>query len=363
MQVLLTNPTHDSILFGIVFSIALLITFVLKKNYTSFSLTQELKGFAILSIIFAHIGYYLTPNSPFLFPFSILAGVGVNMFLFLSGYGITMSQLKKDEPVLSFYTRRLLKLFIPFWIVLGILLVADFAFLGTPYPTFDILKAFFGVFTDANLYTDINSPLWYFTLIVAYYILFPLVFIKSRPWLSALFLYACVWTIVQFDPGPLSGVIGLYQVHMLAFPLGVLGAWVATSQTHLLQMCATTYKSYERYLYPLAISVLLAVAGYFAIHSNVGGPAYLEEDTSIFIMLTIMLIFLIKKRESKLLSFFGLYSYEIYLFHWPLLYRYDVFYKILPAWLATLLYLPLFILLALGLKKLATHANAFLGTK
>ena len=63
-------------------------------------------------------------------------------------------------------------------------------------------------------------------------------------------------------------------------------------------------------------------------------------------------LFLIKKRESKLFSLFGLYSYEIYLFHWPLMYQYDVLYKNLPAWIATIGYLCIFIGLGFLFKKL-----------
>src|SRR5690348_6614939 len=57
--------------------------------------TQELKGVAILAVVFGHIGYFLVDDNRFLFPLSVGAGVGVNIFLFLSGYGLTLGLLKK----------------------------------------------------------------------------------------------------------------------------------------------------------------------------------------------------------------------------------------------------------------------------
>jgi peptidoglycan/LPS O-acetylase OafA/YrhL len=329
-------------------------TFPKKKDYTPHSWTQELKGFAILAIIFAHIGYYLSADPRFLFPFSILAGVGVNLFFFLSGYGLTFSQMKKNESILQFYKRRLPKLFVPFWVVLSVLVALDFFVLGKTYSLQYLLKAFLGIFTSANMYTDINSPLWYFTLILLYYILFRLFFIKKMPWLTALLLYAAIWSLVKAKFPFFNGVIGLYEVHMLSFPLGVLLAWLVVTYKSLLEPLKITYKKYEQLFYPLALLSLMAVIGYFAIYSNVGKAAYLEQWTSLLVVAAILLLFLIKKRESKILSVFGMFSYEIYLFHWPLLYRYDFLYPHFPAALATLMYLGLFIALSVLLQKVST---------
>ena len=66
-----------------------------------------------------------------------------------------------------------------------------------------------------------------------------------------------------------------------------------------------------------------------------------------------------------MLELWGIYSYEIYLLHWPLMYRFDFVYKILPPALATCLYLFIFIGLGMvlqraslwGEKKLFPHFN------
>ena len=101
------------------------------------------------------------------------------------------------------------------------------------------------------------------------------------------------------------------------------------------------------------IALLLFIIGYTAYYSGVGQKPAIEQNYSLITMSAIILLFLIKPLDFKLLSWFGLYSYEIYLLHWPILYRYDLFYKILPAWLATVLYLILFLAIGFVLKKLS----------
>jgi peptidoglycan/LPS O-acetylase OafA/YrhL len=352
MQISITDPVHQTIVFGAVLGTIFLLSYWKKKNYTALSLTQELKGFAILAIIFAHIGYGLASGTNFLFPLSILAGVGVNLFLFLSGYGLTFSALSKDESRVSFYTRRLPRLYIPFWVVVGILFLLDHFLTYGNYSFSYIAQSFAGVFTNANMYSDINSPLWYFTMILFYYLLFPLVFFKRYAWATASLLYAAIWSVVHFNPAPLAGVLGLYEVHMLAFPLGVFGAWLVKSGKLTLTMpIQKIYHKLHLVLYPTIMIALGAAIWYLAIHANIGKLAAIEERTSIITMFAVISFFALKKRESKLFTLFGFYSYEIYLFHWPLLWRYDILYTHLPAWIATVAYLGLFIALAHLLKK------------
>ena len=73
------------------------------------------------------------------------------------------------------------------------------------------------------------------------------------------------------------------------------------------------------------------------------------------IMSAIIALFIIKRVEFRLFSLFGLYSYEVYLIHWPLMYHYDVFYRYLPAWLATIAYLALFIVISWLIKIFADY--------
>jgi len=105
-------------------------------------------------------------------------------------------------------------------------------------------------------------------------------------------------------------------------------------------------KNLHALIYWPIIAALLYIIGYTSYYSGVGKGLVIEERMSLITMSAIILLFLIKKIEFKLFYIFGLLSYEIYLFHWPLLYRYDFIFKFLPGWLGMCVYLILF--LALG---------------
>lgn len=330
-------------------------------DFFSTSLTQELKGLAILAILFAHIGYYLVSDQRFLFPLTIAAGVGVNMFLFLSGYGLIISSLQKELSLKQFYLRRLPKLYLPLWLSCLLFLALDFLVYGKVYSLSVISQASAGFFSRADVALDLNSPLWYFTFIVFYYLLFPLVLSRRWPWLSAGLLYLAGYLLMKWDPQFLREVMRLYQVHILAFPLGVLlGSlpfwldlknWREKLARFLPQ--ADRLDRLKKLSYWPAVILLFYVAGYTAYYSHVGAERWLEEATSLVTMFALIILFLMKKIENRLLYLFGIYSYEIYLLHWPILSRFDLFYRFMPAWLATVGYLFFFIAIAWTLRKLA----------
>jgi peptidoglycan/LPS O-acetylase OafA/YrhL len=161
----------------------------------------------------------------------------------------------------------------------------------------------------------------------------------------------------------------MYNVHLLAFPLGMLLASliafpnkIAVTLQNIISVFQNRFKQkinsekffyyLKNIIYYLLIAVLALVIWYTAINSGVGSTPIKEELISLVTVFAFTLLFIIKRIEFKLLSLFGLYSYEIYLLHWPLMYRYDFVFKYLPPWLAMLVYLALFVGLSWGLKKL-----------
>jgi peptidoglycan/LPS O-acetylase OafA/YrhL len=360
MKIDIKNPTEQTLFFTIFFLILLFLTAKksLKSTIFDISQTNELKGFAMLAIIFSHIGYFLSKDTQFLFPLSILAGTGVNLFLFLSGFGLTLSAFKRPLSILEFYKKRLFRLFLPMWIVLGIFLILDFLILQRSYPLGLNIQNFFGFFPDPDLFTTINSPFWYFSWILFFYLIFPIFFSKKYPALSALAIFAAAYFITQQSLPVKEDTIKLYKLHVVAFPLGMLFAVLISHGgnifTNLKQFLLEKFHNFKplKPMFKSIIKILLVfIFIYTAYHSGVGEKIRVEQTISIITMISIILIFISKKITFRLFEIFGIYSYEIYLLHWPLLSRYDFLYKNFEPFIATLLYLGLF----LGLGYLIKH--------
>lgn len=317
-----TDPGFQTIIFGIILIGAIILSGRPSREQTFFSkdVTNEVKGLAILMIVISHIGYFLVSNNKFLYPFSILPGVGVNLFLILSGFGLTMSQLQKPLNPLRFYQKRLLKLFVPIWIVIPILLGLDYLLLHRSYPIQEIWQALVGFFPRADVGINLDSPLWYLTLIIFYYLLYPWVFIKRAPLVSAGILLAASIGMLSLNLPIDKDVVKLYTVHNWTFPLGMV-----------LAILVGKYRiNFNRFLRILVIILCLGVWGYTAIYSGVGDTRF-EQTISIITSLAILLVFGFWKISVKLLAICGIYSYEIYLIHWPILSRYNLFTGLSPA--------------------------------
>ncbi len=101
----------------------------------------------------------------------------------------------------------------------------------------------------------------------------------------------------------------------------------------------------------LTLIIASAVFLYTSIHSGVGGKPLIEQSISIITTLSLVIIFSLSRFDFKLFSLFGIYSYEIYLLHWPILSRYNLFLA-LPPFLSTILNLGLIFSLAYALQKI-----------
>lgn len=349
MQINISDPITQTIYFSLALFVALILS-IKKRVSHSFLSTQvssELKGLAILAVIFSHLGYYLSSNNRFLFPLSISAGVGVNLFLFLSGYGLASSQIKNSYSIWQFYRRRLSKLYIPLWITLALLIGADYFFLHRSYSLTATVESLIGFFPQANLYINLDSPLWYFTMIIFYYLIFPLSFYKKFPLLSPLIILVVTYLLLYLNLPVNYSVKALYSLHTLAFPLGVL-LGVVVAKDYLPKI------SINRFFRVITILILLAVFGYSSLYSGVGGQKEIEQAVSLLSMFSIVVVFILKRVDLKLLSLFGIYSYEIYLIHWPIYYRYGFLYQLMPAYLASILYLIMLLPLSFLLNRVVS---------
>lgn len=358
MQISVENPPLQTIFFLAIF-LALLVISIKNINRASFfdhNLTDGIKGFAILAVVFSHIGFFLSKDNQFLFPVSVSAGVAVNLFLFISGFGLTSSAISNPMTPLKFYKKRLKRIFVPLWIILGLLLLMDKILLNNDYTLTAVIQNFLGFFPRADVWLDLNSPLWYFTFILFYYLIFPFLFFKKAPYFSVLLVFLSGILLLKM-PLPINkDVLKLYQLHIFALPLGMLLAVLIND--HNLQfiknrLTNTLPKALHFVIYWSATSFLVTIFIYTSFNSGVNEEINKEQLISLLTTLSLIILFYLIKIRLAFLQVFGVYSYEIYLLHWPILSRHDLFYKNLPPFLATFSYLLLFICLGYLLHRLS----------
>lgn len=374
MPITLTDDIYQTNLIVIAVLIAVvLFTFRRAKHTDLFpvSVTQELKGLGILTVVFAHFAYMLVTNADFLFPLSIIAGVGVDLFLFMSGYGLTVGMLKKPLPILEFYKRRVIKIFIPFWVAIILIFAANAIFLDIHYPVPYMIQSLVGWFPTAEGFNDVNSPFWYITWMMMFYILFPLVFSTKRPWLSAIILSVIATLIGVYNPLEM-GDNWLHRLHTVAFSLGIIFAWLlfeTKDKENKLVKILKHFRNESKFMPYIVIALMLAVVVYMSLHTTanhwptltaiLGKGYFVDQLTSLVIMFAFIVIFSLKRFDNKFLSIYGLYSFEVYLIHWPLMGRYDVFFDILPAWAAVVAWMVTFILVSWVLQKITAPLGAW----
>ncbi len=378
MPITLTDDIYQTNLIVIAVLVAVvLFTFRRSKHTDLFpvSVTQELKGLGILTVVFAHFAYMLVTNADFLFPLSIIAGVGVDLFLFMSGYGLTVGMLKKPLPIFEFYKRRVIKIFIPFWVALILIFAANAIFLDIHYSVPYMIQSLLGWFPTAEGFDDVNSPFWYITWMMMFYVLFPLVFSTKRPWLSAIILAVIATLIGVYNPLNM-GDNWLHRLHTVAFSLGIVFAWIlfeTKDKENKFVAHLKEFRNKAKIMPYVIIALMLGVVVYMSLHTTanhwptltaiLGKGYFVDQLTSIVLMFAFIVIFSLKKFDNKFLSIYGLYSFEVYLIHWPLIGRYDIFFDYLPSWAAVIAWLVTFIVVSWLLQKITTPIGAWIDSR
>lgn len=120
-----------------------------KSDFLGFCQTNSIRGIAILMVILMHSSCNFGLKI-----FTPLGGIGVALFLILSGYGLTESYKRKG--LLVFWKSKFSKIWIPYAIVLTVCTIWSLSF--KPYVIVQ--------------YCLIDSPFWYISFLFYNYILF-----------------------------------------------------------------------------------------------------------------------------------------------------------------------------------------------
>ncbi|MBO5342834.1 MAG: acyltransferase [Ruminococcus sp.] len=238
---------------------------------------------------------------------------GVDIFLFLSGMGLVYAIGKSN--ILTFYYRRLKRVFLPFFIV-GLI-----RFITEKWETTVFWKNIFCVnFYQTNMY----SFLWFVPAILTFYLLFPLYYkIYEKASDKTLFTGAMfiLWLgIALYCRNSLRADLWGFFNRIPVFLFGIHAGYL--SKTKKDAFSKTTW---------LSLAVILAAGLYFAYLANFIGVGFIVPTSNCFLpnlLIAVSYPFVIAKLLdmlssipkiniigngiAKFFSFFGLFSLELY---------------------------------------------------
>lgn len=294
------------------------MVFLNKKNYKvdSYIVTSQIKGIAILLVIFGHLSRVAEIHNPIL---NLLGANGVCIFLLISGYGLYKSSEKKGITF-SYWKKRIVTVLIPYSLITGIFLLYDRFFLNKEYSKIYILKNILGI---DNL-TRFDGTMWYIQFILSWYIVFGIVFYFNKfkaLRISILFLFSIIF-YSQMNREPFSMYYYQCAVHSFWFPIGVLvGAYGGRLRTIV--------NSKSKIIFINLITVIFIYLIYGNINTN--NNLYMLYNFSVAVVLisTILIIYSFKK-YIYLLDYIGSISFYLYLFEGVFIYNYNIINKDMP---------------------------------
>lgn len=291
--------------------------------------TNTIKGFAICAMLFHHLFFETEAYGLFTQHVALICKVCVSMFLFLSGYGLSIQYAKintgvsfksKISSTIKFLLRRLYKFYINYWIIFAIIVPLGVFVLGkslsATYGTEiniwqNLIKDFFG-FQGIDSYI---TTWWFNALILSLYFLFPIIY-----WMMGKMTIA-IGTIVLLLLWPRDYIVGNFfyflelwnsnlVIYSLVFSFGIFTARYAN-------LINTTLNKI-RIQAILILSILITIALCFARQIQVeyyADTITIDAFLTVFFVLSVISFLRLTKLQIPPLVLLGKHSMNIYLIH------------------------------------------------
>ena len=275
----------------------------MQQEFLTKPFTTNLKGIAILLVVISHIGDGGFHHRVFV----PLGGIGVAIFLILSGYGLMESyKLKGFE---NYFKNRFMRLYIPYFIWISVYIII-----------MNSLHLHIGI-SDIRYWFIEYVSLWY----IAFYII--LKYFNHYRWpLFGLVALVSFWILPCLQAQQsLSFIVGIviseYKNEIERIGKGTLWRYVSL----FIVIGAFAFLSKQL----LAMNLTASTSTDILIVSNVGSDDILRKFVQIFtklpIALAIILVFQFIFNELYFIRI-GASAYELYLVHMPLYHMINVNY-------------------------------------
>lgn len=305
----------------------------LPKNLILIRQTNILKGFGILTVIFSHAGdasggiFYNIPiiqNQKILYYFLT---IGMNVFFFLSGYGLYKSFDKHGFK--DYWYKKILKIMIPYWFIQIILFIYQVGLRKKSIEINSIILSIIGIAPN-NVF---DGTMWYISNLIFWYIVFYLCFkfIKNKI-ISVIIQLAIASVIIMVG----SDIWKYGYQYQLAFPTGTLFAFIESKNglryinekiKLLLFISITIAWNFLYWRFPFGDNILGIMLCYFAVDFSVKlvnisrnsrviyiGLNVLEKIGTVSYMLYLIENYLIIRPTEKIIFLIDCYKYGIVLF-------------------------------------------------
>lgn len=307
------------------------------KNYNTEFLSKPttdcIKGLCIIVIILHHVALRMQPPRLML-PYTFFGHLAVSMFLFLSGYGLTMSKLKKENYLNKFFSKRLSKVYLPFVLVNALTLILLFFALNTKFSVIQTILYLSGL-------KLIDSTQWFVISILLFYVVFYLSFkffkLEAAPKIILVYALSYFLILISFRFGE------WWYNTVFCFPIGVYIALYYNKFTHFMKKNYTV----------ICLSSLISFASFFYLGHfilTIFSVLFNTISSICFVFLMLSLLFKINF-SAKPFIFIGSISYEMYLIHMKIFVPYFGCIKIKGSY-TVYIYLALVILVSFLFNKL-----------
>ena len=280
-----------------------------------------------------------------------ISGLGfhaVGVFIILSGWTLMQSTLRRAETGKidwgAWYRARSLRLYPMYWVAHLVYLVSPFVARLEPVDDRIILSLLGLRFIDIQMnFMYLNAAWWYFSMLIQFYVIFPLLFWTARrsgPWLFLLigcaagFLARYVLLVLWPQNG--LWVLGGFAICRLPeFALGMSLAMWHTQSPARLEWFLLRGAGFVAglVLYPAALQLYHGLYPYIFVDFATGACCMLE-------IVGIAGFISLFQGPAKLFGLVGLYSYGLYLTHQPYVIWLELRIREVPIWIFLLICIP-----------------------
>ncbi|PYJ18350.1 MAG: hypothetical protein DME96_02400 [Verrucomicrobia bacterium] len=257
-----------------------------------------------------------------------VSGLGfhaVGVFIILSGWTLMQSTARRAESGAiacgSWYRARFLRLYPMYWVAHFVYLLSPFVARLEPVDSRIILSLLGLRFIDIQMnFMYLNAAWWYFSMLIQFYLIFPLLFWIARrlgPWRFLLIgcaagFFARYLLLVVWPQNGLWVLGGFAVCRLPEFALGMALAMWHTRSTARVEWFLLRGAGFVLglILYPAALQLYHGVYDYIFVDFATGTCCMLE-------IIGIAGIISLFQGPAKVFGVVGVYSYGLYLIHQP----------------------------------------------